>query len=108
MSCCPTCNRPLPGAGPKTPRQREILEFLIEHEKHSSFAPTYAEIGNVLGLCPEGVYQHVTLMEALKLISRKGRGKHRKIQILCYPRHEAAESTIQRSEPHVGPVQTSL
>ena len=63
-------------------RQQQILDYIKQHIQIAGSAPTLKEIAKALGLSSLAtVHEHLTALEAKKLIKRKG-GRTRSIEIV--------------------------
>jgi repressor LexA len=56
-----------------TPRQKQILDYLIKTIQDRGYAPSVREIGDALGLSsPSTVHQHLTALEEKGVVRRHG------------------------------------
>ena len=70
------------GTEPLTPRQRKVLDFLIEHVRSRGYPPTIREIANHIGITgPKGAKKFLDILERKGYISRISKGS-RAIEIL--------------------------
>jgi repressor LexA len=70
---------------PLTPRQQEVLDFLIEHVRSKGYPPTVREIGSHLGISgPKGAKKFLDILERKGHIRRLS-GSSRAIEILQAP-----------------------
>jgi repressor LexA len=59
--------------GGLTPRQRQILDYLVRTIQDKGYAPSVREIGEALGLSsPSTVHQHLTALEQKGFVRRHG------------------------------------
>jgi repressor LexA len=67
---------------PITPRQRDVLNFLIQYIHCKGYPPTVREIGAYIGVkSPNTTQEHLCALEAKKFITRESR-KGRTITVL--------------------------
>jgi SOS-response transcriptional repressor LexA len=64
-----------------TPRQLEILHFLIDYRNTNECSPTLEEIGEELGVHRVTIHQHIDALEKMGAVIR-GPGHKRNIQVV--------------------------
>jgi len=65
-----------------TPKQLEILRFIVDYRRKTGVSPTLAEIGNALGgVHRVTIHQHVRTLEKRGAIER-GSGHHRNLLVV--------------------------
>jgi len=64
-----------------TPRQLEIMRFIVDYRKTHDCSPTLEEIGNALGIHRVTVHQHIGALEKRGAIAR-GNSYRRNIQVV--------------------------
>lgn len=67
-----------------TERQREVLDFIFEHQRKHGWPPTFREIGAQFSICPNGVQCHLDALEKKGYI-RRGVNRARAIEIVRKP-----------------------
>jgi repressor LexA len=88
-----------------TPRQRQILEIIDEHQRERGFPPSVREIGQRVGLTsPSTVHSHLTSLQRMGYL-RRDPAKPRAIEVRFDPGSGAAvERRPVRHVPLVGDV----
>lgn len=64
-----------------TPRQLEILRFIVTFRRGHSYSPTLEEVGNALGVHRVTIHQHIIALEARGAVKR-GPSYRRNIQVV--------------------------
>ena len=67
--------------GNYTPKQLEILKFIVDFRKSHGFSPTLEEIGNAMGVHRVTVHQHIKALEKRGAVER-GPEYRRNIQVV--------------------------
>ncbi|MGA1841668.1 MAG: transcriptional repressor LexA [bacterium] len=89
-----------------TPRQREVLDFLIEHVRSKGYPPTVREIGAHLGISgPKGAKKFLDILERKGHIRRLS-GSSRAIEIIGAPARKAQEENFM--VPVVGKIRAGM
>jgi repressor LexA len=84
-----------------TERQRDILNFIREHQRAQGVAPTHREICDHFGFSSYGtVYKHLSLLEKKGLIRRDWNQK-RGVEVVDPPPSTSSPSTSASSAPVV-------
>ena len=91
---------------PLTPRQREVLDFLIEHVRSKGYPPTVREIGAHLGISgPKGAKKFLDILERKGHIRRLS-GSSRAIELIGAPPRKAQEEHFM--VPVVGKIRAGM
>lgn len=91
---------------PLTPRQQEVLDFLIEHVRSKGYPPTVREIGAHLGISgPKGAKKFLDILERKGHIRRLS-GSSRAIELIGYPSQKTQEEHFM--VPVVGKIRAGM
>jgi repressor LexA len=75
-----------------TPRQREVLDFIIEYKRIYAYPPTIREIGDHFFISVKGAYDHVEALKKKGFI-RLGSRRSRTIEVI---KAEGASNDVDR------------
>lgn len=88
-----------------TPRQLEILRFIVDFRRSHGYAPTLEEIGNALGVHRVTIHQHIGALEKRGAVER-GAEYRRNIKVIdsditgTDPEHAAKFELLKQHEGH--------
>ncbi|MBD3182559.1 transcriptional repressor LexA [Candidatus Poribacteria bacterium] len=66
-----------------TKRQKQVLDFIVDHIQNSGYPPTVREVANELGISSKGAYDHLTAIEKKGYIKRDP-AKPRAIELMDF------------------------
>lgn len=88
--------------GNYTPKQLEILKFIVDFRKSHGFSPTLEEIGNAMGVHRVTVHQHIKALEKRGAVER-GPEYRRNIQVVDPDLLEPeTDELLEMLKAHVG------
>ena len=64
-----------------TPRQKQLLDYVVDYQKNKGFSPAYREIADHFEISIGNVHGHITRMEKRGYI-KKLKGEGRSIEVL--------------------------